>query len=106
MPSTECGNQRARWNRKSAERDWQSRRLFRPDARWLKPRGCRRPPIAHCRSRLVRTPWERRRFFWKDDARGEPNTPDEHDRRELRVDVWYPAECIRHRRTGRVFSRS
>src|SRR4029078_6501064 len=30
-------------------------------------------------------------FYWKDDTRGEPNTPDEGDRRELRVDVWYPA---------------
>jgi len=31
-------------------------------------------------------------FYWKDDTRGEPNTPDDGDRRELRVDVWYPAD--------------
>ncbi len=31
-------------------------------------------------------------FFWKDEESDEPNTPDEHDRRELRADLWYPAD--------------
>jgi predicted dienelactone hydrolase len=31
-------------------------------------------------------------YYWTDEARSEPNTPDELDRRELRVDVWYPAD--------------
>jgi predicted dienelactone hydrolase len=31
-------------------------------------------------------------FFWTDDSRPELQTEDEDDHRELRVDVWYPAE--------------
>jgi predicted dienelactone hydrolase len=31
-------------------------------------------------------------YYWTDEARSEPNTPDDNDRRALRVDVWYPAD--------------
>ncbi len=31
-------------------------------------------------------------FFWTDDSRPELKTEDEDDHRELRIDVWYPAE--------------
>jgi dienelactone hydrolase len=43
-------------------------------------------------------------YFWKDDARGEPNTPDEDDRRELRVDVWYPASATADAKPAESFS--
>lgn len=36
-------------------------------------------------------PIGRMTYFWKDASRGEPNTPDEQDKREVRVYVWYPA---------------
>lgn len=36
-------------------------------------------------------PIGRATFFWKDDSRTELNTP-EDDKREVRVDLWYPAE--------------
>jgi dienelactone hydrolase len=42
-------------------------------------------------------------FFWKDDARSEPNTPDEQDRRELRVDVWYPADASTSAESAKYF---
>src|SRR5262249_48136860 len=31
-------------------------------------------------------------FYWKDESREEPATADPEDKRELRVDLWYPAE--------------
>src|SRR5262249_49419143 len=31
-------------------------------------------------------------FYWKDASRPETNTADPSDHRELRVDVWYPAQ--------------
>ncbi len=32
-------------------------------------------------------------FFWTDNSRPEVNTPDENDKRQLRVDVWYPCQA-------------
>ena len=37
-------------------------------------------------------PVGRMTFFWTDDTRDETFTSDESDHRQLRVDVWYPAE--------------
>jgi hypothetical protein len=42
-------------------------------------------------------------YFWTDSSRLELNTPDEHDKRELRVELWYPAEASTAARVAPYF---